>query len=55
MPQDMYGLNGFYAEIGFGIENILKMFQAQFTWRLTQKDVPDVNKFAFRFWISPNF
>ncbi|MCO5249663.1 MAG: DUF5686 and carboxypeptidase regulatory-like domain-containing protein [Chitinophagales bacterium] len=55
MPNDMRGLNGFYSEIGFGIENILKMFQVQMTWRLTQKNVPDVNKFAIKFWISPNF
>ncbi|MCO5230056.1 MAG: DUF5686 and carboxypeptidase regulatory-like domain-containing protein [Chitinophagales bacterium] len=55
LPEDMNGLNGFYAEIGFGIENILKLLEIQFTWRLTQKEVPDVNKFAIKFWVSPKF
>ncbi|MCO5232627.1 MAG: DUF5686 and carboxypeptidase regulatory-like domain-containing protein [Chitinophagales bacterium] len=55
MPEDMKGLDGFYAEIGFGVENILKLLEIQFTWRLTQKDIPDVNKFAIKFWISPKF
>lgn len=55
MPSDMKGLDGFYSEIGFGIHNILKMFQVQFSWRLTQRDHPDVNNFAVKFWISPDF
>lgn len=55
MPASLKGLDGFYAEIGFGIDNILKLLQVQCTWRLTQRDVPDVNKFAIKFWISPSF
>ncbi len=55
MPEGLKGLNGFYSEIGFGIHNILKMFQVQFSWRLTQRDYPDAHNFAVKFWISPDF
>lgn len=55
MPEYLTGLNGFYSELGFGIENILKILEVQFTWRMTQKDVPDANKFAIKFWVSPSF
>jgi intein/homing endonuclease len=37
LPTELKGLNGFYAEIGFGIENILKLLRVDFSWRLTQK------------------
>lgn len=55
VPPTMKGLDGFYAEIGFGVENILKMLQIQCSWRLTQQDVPDVNRFVIKFWVSPSF
>ena len=38
LPTELKGLNGFYAEIGFGIENILKLLRVDFSWRLTQKN-----------------
>ena len=48
LPPTLTGLDGFYTEIGFGIENIFKVFEGQFTWRLTQQDKPDVQKFVFK-------
>lgn len=55
MPHTLKGLNGFYSEIGFGVDNILKMLQVQCSWRMTQKDHPDANNFVIKFWVSPNF
>ncbi len=48
-------LNGMYAEVGTGVENIFKMFRVYFMWRLTQLDRPDVTKFAVKFYVSPSF
>lgn len=48
-------LNGLYAEIGFGFENILKLFRVDALWRLTQREQPDVQKWGIRFVISPKF
>lgn len=55
MPAYMTGLDGFYAELGFGIENILKMLEVQFSWRMTQQEVHDANRFVIKFWVSPSF
>ena len=55
MPPYMTGLNGFYAELGFGIENIFKMLEIQFSWRMTQREIPDANKFVIKFWVLPSF
>ena len=55
MPADMKGLNGFYSEIGFGVGNILKLLELQFTWRLTQRQDPTTDRFAVKVWISPKF
>lgn len=55
MPDYLTGLNGFYAELGFGIENILKMVEVQFSWRMTQRDLTDANRFVIKFWVSPSF
>lgn len=52
-PEDMTPLNGHYLELGFGIENILKLVRVDFLWRLTQRDNPAVSKFGVRFSISP--
>lgn len=46
LPTELKGLNGFYAEIGFGIENILKLLRVDFSWRLTQKNQPDIKNSA---------
>jgi len=53
--EDMSGLNGHYMEIGFGLENIFKLFRLDAIWRLTQRDKPDVQKWGIRFLISPQF
>ena len=33
-----------YMEAGVGIENILKVFRIDYTWRLTYRDHPHINK-----------
>lgn len=55
LPSNIKGLNGFYAEIGFGIESIAKLLRVDFNWRLTQKEKPDTKRFRVTFTISPNF
>jgi hypothetical protein len=55
LPTELKGLNGFYAEIGFGIENILKLLRVDFSWRLTQKNQPDIKKFRWTISFSPGF
>ena len=55
LPADLKGLNGFYAEIGFGIENILKLVRVDFSWRLTQLNEPDIKKFRWTISFSPAF
>jgi hypothetical protein len=48
-------LNGYYMELGFGFENILKLLRVDFIWRLTQREQPNVQKWGVRFLISPKF
>lgn len=55
LPPTLTGLDGFYTEIGFGIENIFKVFEGQFTWRLTQQDKPDVQKFVLKVAMNLSF
>ncbi|MEZ5025293.1 MAG: DUF5686 family protein [Chitinophagales bacterium] len=55
LPPNMKGLNGFYAEVGFAIENILKIVRVDFSWRLTQLNNPDVKKFRWAISFSPSF
>ncbi|MGB0918674.1 MAG: hypothetical protein ACPGU4_13855, partial [Flavobacteriales bacterium] len=40
-----------YAEVGFGIENILKISRIDFTWRVTQLD----NSKTLGFIVKPSF
>lgn len=48
-----------YVEMGFGIENILKVLRVDFMWRLTQRDKifdgKNVQKFAVKFAFQPKF
>lgn len=48
-----------YAEMGFGIENILKVLRVDFMWRLTQRDKvfdgKNIQKFAIKFAFQPKF
>lgn len=55
LPTGLNGLNGFYAEVGFGIENIAKFLRVDFNWRLTQLDNPNVKKFRWTLYFVPNF
>jgi hypothetical protein len=55
LPKNLFGLNGYYAEIGFGIENILKLVRVDFSWRLTQLDNPGIRRFRWAISFSPNF
>ncbi|MDB5227947.1 MAG: Carboxypeptidase-like regulatory protein [Bacteroidota bacterium] len=55
LPKGLYGLNGFYAEIGFGIENIVRFMRVDFTWRLTQLNNPGISKFRWTMSFAPNF
>lgn len=53
IPPNIKGLNGFYAEIGFGIESIAKFLRIDFNWRLTQRDDPTNKKFRVTFTFNP--
>lgn len=54
LPQGVSAPN-FYAEIGFGIENILKVFRVDFMWRLTHLDRPNVRSFGVNISLAPKF
>ena len=53
MPAGMSVPDKWYVETGFGIENIGKMARIDFTWRLTQRDKPDINHFGIKLSIAP--
>lgn len=55
LPPQVKGLNGFYAEVGFGIENIFKLIRMDFSWRLTQLNQPNIKKFRWAISFSPSF
>ncbi len=37
-----------YMEVGVGLENILKLFRVEATWRLSYRSNPDIQKFGLR-------
>lgn len=45
----------FYAEIGFGIENIFKIVRIDFMWRLTHLNAPNARPFGINLVIAPKF
>ncbi|MDB4655892.1 DUF5686 and carboxypeptidase regulatory-like domain-containing protein [Flavobacteriales bacterium] len=51
LADDMEVMQYPYAEVGFGIENILKISRIDFTWRLTQLD----NSNTLGFIVKPSF
>lgn len=55
LPPGIQSINGFYAEMGFGIDNIGKLLRIDFLWRLTQKNDPLNKNFRVQFAVSPNF
>ena len=38
-----------YIEVGWGVENVLKVLQVKFFYRLTHLDDPNVRKFGVKF------
>ncbi|MEX0811652.1 MAG: DUF5686 family protein [Chitinophagales bacterium] len=50
-PPELKTMNKPYAEVGFGIENILKVSRVDFTWRINYTGEPDV----YRFIAKPSF
>ncbi|MCH2045779.1 MAG: DUF5686 and carboxypeptidase regulatory-like domain-containing protein [Saprospiraceae bacterium] len=54
IPENISSPN-YYAEIGFGIENIFDIFRVDFMWRLTQRNVVGTRRFAIRLSFAPGF
>ncbi len=50
-PDRLHAIGEPYVEVGFGIENILKLGRIDFTWRLNYLDHPD----TYRFLPKPSF
>ena len=50
-PDNLRALTYGYYEAGFGIENIFKIARVDFSWRLTDKNAPDV----YTFIVKPSF
>lgn len=44
-----------FIELGFGIENILKLFEADILWRVTYRDAPDAPNWGPRFGMKIDF
>ena len=51
LADGMTSMQAPYAEVGFGIENILKISRIDFTWRITQSD----NSNTLGFIVKPSF
>ncbi|MBV6404760.1 MAG: carboxypeptidase-like regulatory domain-containing protein [Flavobacteriales bacterium] len=51
LPDGLTAPDGPYVEVGFGLENILKVARVDLVWRLTQLDRPD----ALPFVVKPSF
>lgn len=50
-PPELKMMDKPYAEVGFGIENILKVSRIDFTWRINYTNTPDI----YRFIAKPSF
>lgn len=56
LPTTMSSLDGYYAEAGFGIENIFSIFRFDVGWRLTQRNTAQSpTNVGFRVAIQPKF
>lgn len=56
LPSEMHTATRMpYVEVGFGIENILKIAQVSFVWRATYRDTPNAANFAVKLAIKPSF
>ncbi len=47
--------NGFYAEVGFGIENIFKIIRVDYLRRLTNNPIVETADWAIKIGIEPKF
>jgi hypothetical protein len=45
LPNGLYAPNKIYAELGFNVYNILKFLRLDFTWRLTEPQIPNPQRF----------
>ncbi len=55
-PEESYKLgNRPYMEAGVGIENVFKVFRFDYTWRLTYRDMPDIDRSGLRITARLNF
>ncbi len=52
---DIKPIDGIYAELGFGITNVAKLFRIDFVWRLTQRDLPSTPGVRLKFYLDPSF
>jgi Family of unknown function (DUF5686)/CarboxypepD_reg-like domain len=50
-PQNLSAIDQSYYEVGFGIENIFKIARVDFSWRLTDTNVPG----SYYFIVKPSF
>lgn len=56
LPDGMHtAYNVPYVEVGFGVENILKILQVSFNWRATYRNVPGAPNFGVKIGIRPSF
>lgn len=53
LPDGMRVPENWYIEAGFGIENILQLLRVDFYWRVTQRDVPDIQTFGVKISVGP--
>ena len=44
-----------YVEVGVGIENILKVLRLNYVWRLTYRDLPQIDKSGLRISLHMTF
>lgn len=44
-----------YVEVGVGIENILKVLRLDYVWRLTYRDLPQIDKSGLRISLHMTF
>lgn len=55
LPDDLYELSKPYVEAGVGLENILKLFRIEATWRLAYLDNPNIQIFGLRVMMQLTF
>ena len=46
---------GWYGELGFGVENVFKIFRIDFLWRLRPLEGSEIRNFGIKLGFTPNF